>query len=271
MLTIEQIEHAINANSPGSWIPGETPIWRRLSVEDAANGLFGLRVGNKTGQLQSASEDLSVFGAPPLPAKMDWRTERGGRLLAMQDQGLNCGSCVAFATTATVEAVHWINCGIMQKLSEAELFHCNGGDCNLGWALAAGLAAAQKGMVLLTSAPWTDQKVCHDADAVVRVIRYFEQTSINARKQAIVRGPVVGGMKVYEDFSAYTAGVYRHVTGDFRGNHAICIVGYDDEEGCWIARNSWGKDWGEGGYFKIAYADCGIEDIPFYSCETESL
>lgn len=271
MLTIDEIRSAIGEKAPGKWIPGETAVWQRLSVEGATSGLFGLKVGSGVGQLQAAADDMDSFGAPPLPSSFDWRHQDGGRLHPMRDQGLNCGSCVAFATTAVVEATHWITTGNAQQLSEAELFHCNGGDCDSGWGLAAGLAAATKGMAPLSKAPWSEQVNCFGCDPVVRVTRFVERTSIDARKRAVVNAPVVGGMKVYEDFSAYTGGTYQWVTGGFRGNHAICVVGYDDGEGYWIARNSWGSGWGEGGYFKIAYGDCGIEDLPFYSCETQPL
>ncbi|KIZ05247.1 hypothetical protein MNEG_2713 [Monoraphidium neglectum] len=35
--------------------------------------------------------------------------------------------------------------------------------------------------------------------------------------------------------------------------HAVVIVGYDNIEGWWRVRNSWGVDWGDGGYFRIGY------------------
>lgn len=42
--------------------------------------------------------------------------------------------------------------------------------------------------------------------------------------------------------------------GSNTGGHAVCVVGYDDEEGCWYALNSWGKFGLKGsGLFKIKY------------------
>lgn len=35
------------------------------------------------------------------------------------------------------------------------------------------------------------------------------------------RGPVVAIMDVYKDFYSYSSGVYRHLTGDFEGGHAV--------------------------------------------------
>jgi hypothetical protein len=39
------------------------------------------------------------------------------------------------------------------------------------------------------------------------------------------------------------------------GGHSIQIIGYDDGEQCFIGKNSWGTDWGEAGFFKIAYSE----------------
>jgi len=44
----------------------------------------------------------------------------------------------------------------------------------------------------------------------------------------------------------------------------VVLIGYDDGQGCWIARNSWGAGWGDSGYFRIAYGECGIET--FQTC-----
>ncbi len=38
------------------------------------------------------------------------------------------------------------------------------------------------------------------------------------------------------------------------GQHAVLAVGYDDKRRVIIARNSWGENWGEKGYFYIPYS-----------------
>ena len=37
------------------------------------------------------------------------------------------------------------------------------------------------------------------------------------------------------------------------GGHAVCLVGYDDAHNWFIARNSWGPNWGDHGYFYMPY------------------
>jgi C1A family cysteine protease len=41
----------------------------------------------------------------------------------------------------------------------------------------------------------------------------------------------------------------------FREWHAVTIVGYHNEEnggGYWLCLNSWGKDWGDNGLFRVS-------------------
>ena len=69
-------------------------------------------------------------------------------------------------------------------------------------------------------------------------------------------------------FQFYKRGVFDHPERCGTDlNHAITVVGYsnlaDSDEGpYWIVRNSWGEDWGEDGYIRIAIRDgegvCGI-------------
>ena len=73
----------------------------------------------------------------------------------------------------------------------------------------------------------------------------------------------MGGFEVFEDFLYYSQGVYEHVWGASVGYHAVTLVGWDDVEGCWIAKNSWDTSWGEDGWFKIAYGQCSLEQYVF--------
>ncbi len=55
-----------------------------------------------------------------------------------------------------------------------------------------------------------------------------------------------------------------------RGDHAVTLVGWDDNysasnfkitppgDGAWIIKNSWGSDWGDGGYYYASYYDRSV-------------
>ncbi len=60
---------------------------------------------------------------------------------------------------------------------------------------------------------------------------------------------------VSDNLFAYTGGVYNeNVANDSAGGgHAVTIVGWDDGKAAWLIKNSWGTDWGMGGYGWIGY------------------
>lgn len=75
-------------------------------------------------------------------------------------------------------------------------------------------------------------------------------------------GPVETAFTVYSDFENYVSGIYTHTTGAAAGGHAVKIVGWGAEGGqeYWKVANSWNPHWGEGGYFRIAPGQGGIDD-----------
>lgn len=84
--------------------------------------------------------------------------------------------------------------------------------------------------------------------------------TIDAVRGVLAGGdPIVFGFTVYQSFeSAAVAktGVvpmpsHREAT---LGGHAVMAVGYDDPSKELIVRNSWGRKWGDGGYFYMPYA-----------------
>jgi len=85
----------------------------------------------------------------------------------------------------------------------------------------------------------------------------------NIQKEIMEKGTVSVAFTVYEDFEAYTSGVYQHKTGKSLGGHAIKMIGWGVDNGTpfWTCTNSWNESWGEKGTFRILRGvnECGIE------------
>jgi hypothetical protein len=79
-----------------------------------------------------------------------------------------------------------------------------------------------------------------------------------AKQWLSTNGAIQAAMMVVSDFIDYSGGVYVPQSGNDVGGHCVCIIGYDDVQGCWICKNSWSTEWGEDGFFRIAYGQCGI-------------
>ncbi|RZB38829.1 Peptidase C1 and/or Propeptide C1 domain containing protein, partial [Asbolus verrucosus] len=65
------------------------------------------------------------------------------------------------------------------------------------------------------------------------------------QSEIMLNGPVSATIKVYEDFFAYSEGVYFHKGGAFtKIYHAVKIIGWGVENDIpyWLATNSWGDD-----------------------------
>ena len=176
---------------------------------------------------------------------------------------------MAFATVATIESQARIDYKAPTwdvDLSEAELFSCGGGSCANGWwppdalAYAAGNGIGDEGTM-----PYADHdQVCNipadKPDRMLKIGEWQEVVDVEQRKGWLdSNGPMVGCMAVYDDFFSYSDGIYEHAVGDLVGYHAVCCVGFNDTERYWVFKNSWGKDWGKDGFFKIAYGQAEIE------------
>jgi len=71
--------------------------------------------------------------------------------------------------------------------------------------------------------------------------------------------PIVIGFTVYASFESAAVATTGKVpmpkpNEQVLGGHAVVIVGYDDSNGWFIVRNSWGTGWGANGYFYMPYA-----------------
>merc|ERR1712129_575737 len=83
-------------------------------------------------------------------------------------------------------------------------------------------------------------------------------------------GPVVVSADA-GPWGSYSSGVFDSCKKDAVINHAILAMGYGTDSGLgkdyWLIRNSWGPQWGEGGYIRLLRhseegAFCGPDKKP---------
>jgi C1A family cysteine protease len=112
----------------------------------------------------------------------------------------------------------------------------------------------------------------------------FDRTTDDVRKSLIYEhGGISVGLKV--DVASEKSPSYNRETNawyfngqDTRPNHAVLLVGWDDDfpstsfiegkrpakDGAWLAKNSWGREFGDDGFFWISYEDRGVGDGTVY-------
>jgi len=112
-------------------------------------------------------------------------------------------------------------------------------------------------------APHNDFK--QDKYSFSGVVTIHPNSAESIMRAIMTDGPVEAAFTVYADFENYQSGIYKHITGQTLGGHAIRIVGWGEENGVpfWKVANSWNPYWGEKGYFRILRGqdECGIESV----------
>jgi len=93
----------------------------------------------------------------------------------------------------------------------------------------------------------------------------LRENELSIQKEIWKYGPVTTGMKVYDDLFEWDGkGVYQwNGTSTFTGGHAVVILGWGSMNNTpfWQVRNTWGKEWGDNGNFRILRGQnhCDIE------------
>lgn len=280
MADLKEVNEAIDRMGL-RWEARDSEIAKNIATENF--GGYGFSPAKRPPKGSSATNSARFQRGGPPEDEFDWRDVDGTHWLTeVKDQG-NCGACVAFAICSTLEARYRIekdNATESIDLSEAELFFCGNkvdDPCREGWDPRVAMQRCKaEGVGYEREFPYATRprkidERCSGITDRMRIGGFRRIEDFDQRRVAISeRGPVVGSMYVYADFGFYSDGVYRPTTANARGLHSVSVVGYSDLEGCWIVQNSWGKAWGNDGYFKIGYGTCGI-DSEFEFLEPSSL
>ena len=254
--TLDEIRSAIE-ESGARWQAGHTAV-SDLSIEEKK------RLCGFIEEPLPAERYVDITPRRQLPESFDWRDQEGENWMSEIGDQAACGSCTAFASVGALEAMVRIYEGnplLEIDLSEQHLFSCAAGSCNYGLSFPVALGYLKFfGTPDEECAPYREDDhncdlSCSDwRERAVKIAGWsWTWMSIPKIKEAVMQGPLMTHMTIYEDFGAYQGGVYDHTYGGRLGAHAVVLVGWHDDLECWIGRNSWSDQWGYEGYFFISW------------------
>ncbi|KAG2815615.1 hypothetical protein PC129_g17407 [Phytophthora cactorum] len=196
---------------------------------------------------------------------VDWSASKC--MSPVQSQG-QCGSCWAFASVAAVESLQCIKNGQsgINKYSEQQLVGCDSQNlgCGGGAPVYAYEYIQKNGLCAENAYPYTSSNgggascsaSCSKSQTGItgyeRINEGDEAGLVEALKSQPVVVAVASGNAAWKQ---YTGGVMS-TCETTQVDHAVLVVGYDDNT--FKVRNSWGENWGEAGYVRMARSSSGV-------------
>lgn len=248
---------------------------------------------------KSTSINASSTSATGIPYYYDLR--KLGKLTPIKNQGFS-DVCWAFAVTGSLESNllpykswNFSENNMKNLLSSSYKYGFDRGYDDSGcWEEALAYLASYNGPVTGAQDPFKEfsgssptnlKPSVHVQNTIQLMSRTVNGvTNNNAIKEAIMKYGAVYSLMTFLD-SYYNSNTYSYYyKGNGNYNHAICIVGWDDNysktnfignppgNGAFIIRNSWGSDWGDKGYFYVSYYDKNLantnDNIVFLKAES---
>lgn len=213
--------------------------------------------------------------------KVDWVAQ--GKVGAVKDQE-DCGSCWAFAAIGAMQSTMAIKTNQLEEYSVQELVDCadkyDNNGCSGGLPANAYKYIVDNKIALNADYPYiAREQKCKAQSGTKRIglsgYESLKQINLEGLINMLLRSPVAIGIEVERDLMFYDSGVY---TGSEKCgnelNHGIVLTGFDATQTpkFFTIQNSWGSDWGEKGFARIAFSNkktgtCGmineLDTIPF--------
>ncbi|KAM3858501.1 uncharacterized protein ACN63O_018075 [Diretmus argenteus] len=222
-----------------------------------------------------SSVEMNNVSAPP---SLDWREK--GLVTEVKMQGM-CGSCWAFSAVGALEGQLKKTRGVLISLSPQNLVDCStkygNHGCNGGFMTNAfNYVMHNHGIESDASYPYTAKPGRCKYDPKYQAANCSGYAFLPKGTEAVLKEglAIIGPISVAIDasrpkFNFYRHGVYRDHTCTHNVNHGVLAVGYGTEKGqdYWLIKNSWGVNYGEEGYIKMArnrHNQCGIALYPCF-------
>ncbi|MHC9544443.1 MAG: C1 family peptidase [Vulcanimicrobiota bacterium] len=291
------------ADPDAEWEAGETSVTRSFTLEQA--GVLAKNSQSSRGcPAPGSPQDAPKRVSRELPASFKWTDKDGKNWMTQVKDQKGLGICTTYADISVMEAMWNIQNNTtdsMLDLSEWYMWQFNknkqgnvmpyGGDeTNEGWPIDPSLKNLQdNGTVAenlcptpLSVTPVPAYNAPPEGSVIYKITGYnileTPGSDLTKLKEALLQGPLVTDMTVWEDFFMHKKQKsletpYVHVSairiklndGTYRaqqdkGFHTIALVGWIDRinpktkksETLLICRNSWGPEWGSDGYWTIS-------------------
>jgi len=219
-----------------------------------------------TNSISNSVKNNIPFEKTDLPSSFSWCDINGNDYTTPIKNQAPAPTCEAYALCAVLETMMQYKTKEIYNpdLSETHLYFYAGGTYEAGYV---NLIDAIKYLIKTGvpdegcypdphrqyDYPFTSLDGWENRTVKIQNWGWVENTEIAIKTALIEHGPLVFCALFWKDFLYYNGGVYRHTWGQIAGGHVMTIVGYDDNEQCWIVKNSAGTDWGEQGWLKMAY------------------
>lgn len=264
VVTDELVDQINNSDLP--WVASKEWVGEMTIAE--ARALVGTEIEELTQERQENWGSLLKYTA--IPASFDARAEWPTCIHPIMNQG-GCGSCWAFGAVESLSDRYCIQKHINVVLSPEFMVDCDTSDggCKGGATSRAWNFLETTGVVEESCDPYNTGKtgcITHCTDGLplktYKSGAWKSYSGVESIQLAILQGgPLETTFGVYNDFFSYKSGVYVYNgTAAHAGGHAVKVLGWGKENGLdyWLCANSWGSGWGDQGYFKIAFGQCGI-------------
>ncbi|XP_045477250.1 procathepsin L-like [Harmonia axyridis] len=211
----------------------------------------GFSMGDKIyGEYFKKSKDFQI------PEHVDWRDRYA--ITSVKNQEM-CGGSWAFSAVGAIECQLGMRGNIL-NLSEQNIIDCAANyGCRGGSVDQAFYYVSRTGIMTDYSYPFIGTEgSCRFSDSGIRISGIIKIPSGDekALQEAIaVGGAVSVGIDATEKLQRYKGGI---LDDDLCRNdsmkHWVLIIGYgkEDNKDYYIIKNSWGEQWGEKGYFRLA-------------------
>ncbi|MBR4326205.1 MAG: hypothetical protein IKP73_11835, partial [Bacteroidales bacterium] len=207
----------------------------------------------------------ATLKASKLPQKVDLRS----MMTAIESQG-EIGSCTANAVAGAYEYLVRTTQGVDYDVSRLFIYYnarkSQGLEEEDSGAMIEWLMAQMSKKGACSEATWPYKtkrftkkppKEAYEEAKNYTITKYEHvATDLNTWKSVLAEGyPILFGIQIFPSFQTPRRGRISMPGKDEAsdGGHAMCCVGYSDPDQVFIVRNSWGEQWGDGGYCYIPY------------------